>query len=61
MLMSSRLIFFNQSFKIAMSGREGERRARPRFTFWLTFSKLYVTFILKQIAFIFGRYKEEAQ
>ena len=29
---------------------------RPRFTFWLTvFSKLYVTFILQRIAYIFGR------
>ena len=33
---------------------------RPRFTFWLTFfSKLYVTFILQRIAFIFGRDEED--
>ena len=37
-------------------------RRRQRFTFWLTFfSKLYVTFILKWIAFIFGRDEEEDQ
>ena len=35
---------------------------RPRLTFWLNFfSKLYVTFILKWIALIFGRDEEEDQ
>ena len=34
----------------------------PRFTFWLTFfSKLYVTFILQRIAFIFGKDEEDDQ
>ena len=33
-----------------------------RFTFWLTFfSKLYVTFILHWIDFIFGRDEEQDQ
>ena len=35
---------------------------RPRFTFWLTFfSKLYVAFILRWIAFIFDRDEKEDQ
>ena len=53
--------FKNLSFKIAMSGQTGIGH-RPRFTFWLTlFSKLYVTFILLWIAFIFDRDEEEDQ
>ena len=56
----------NPYIKIALSGRAGVGLAgvgrRPRFTFWLTFfSKLYVTFILRWIAFIFGRDEEEDQ
>ena len=43
-----------------LRGRAGVRR-RPSFTFWLTFSKLNVTLILRWIAFILGRDKEENQ
>ena len=55
----------NLFFRIVMSwqvcGQAGVGR-RLRFTFWLIFfSKLYVTFILQWIAFIFGRGEEEDQ
>ena len=51
------------SFKIAMSGREGVWCRVSSQVYFLVnlFSKLYVTVILQQIAFIFGRDEEEDQ
>ena len=52
----------NLSFKIAMSGQEGRRQALSQVNLLVNlFSKLYVTFILQWIAFIFGRNEEEDQ
>ena len=54
--------FKNPSFKIALSGRVGGHRASSQVYLLVNlFSKLYVTFILQQIAFIFGRDEEEEQ
>ena len=50
----------NLSFKIAMSGRVGGRPASSEVNLLVNlFSKLYVTFFLRWIAFIFGRDEEE--
>ena len=54
--------FFNPSFKIAVSGRAGWLgvwcRASSQVNLLVNlFSKLYVTFTLQWIAFIFGRMK----
>ena len=52
----------NLSFKIVMSGRAGGRQASSQVYLLVNlFSKFYVTFILQQIAFIFGRDEEEDQ
>ena len=52
----------NPSFKIAMSGRAGVGQVSPEvYLFVNLFSKLYVIFILRWIAFIFGRGEEEDQ
>ena len=52
----------NLSFKIAMSGRAGGHLASSEVYLLVNlFSKLYVTFILQWIAFIFGRDEEEDQ
>ena len=61
----------NPSFKIAMSGWEGGRVGGHRagghrvssevYLLVNFYSKLYVTFILQWIAFMFGRDEEEDQ
>ena len=57
----------NLSFKIAMSGRAGWgsgcglRASSQVYLLVKRFSKLYVTFILQRIAFIFGRDEEDDQ
>ena len=52
----------NLSFKIEMSRRVGGCRASSEVYLLVNlFSKLYVTFILQWIAFIFGRDEEEDQ
>ena len=54
----------NLSFKIAMSRWAGVRRVGESSKVCLLvnlFSKFYVTFILRWIAFIFGRDEEEDQ
>ena len=54
--------FLNLSFKIAMSGWAGGRQASSEVYLSVNlFSKLYVTFFLQWIAFIFGRDEEEDQ